>query len=47
MIVGQLSDLGRQKSVLPAAVVRALDALRKRDLDALEAGRFELEGDKL
>ena len=47
MIVGQLSDLGRQKSVLPAAVVRALDALRKLDLDALEAGRFELEGDKL
>lgn len=46
-MIGQLSDLGRQKSVLPAAVVRALDALRRLDLDALEAGRFELEGDKL
>ena len=47
MIVGLLSDLGKQKSVLPAAVVRALDALRKLDLDALEVGRYELEGDKL
>ena len=27
--------------------MRALDALRKLDLDALEVGRYELEGDKL
>ena len=47
MIVGLLSDVTKQKSVLPAAVVRAIEALQKLDLSALDAGRYELEGDKL
>ena len=47
MIVGLLADVSKQKSVLPAAVVRAIEALQKLDLSALDAGRYELEGDKL
>ena len=47
MIVGLLSDVTRQKSVLPAAVVRALEALEKMNPATLEPGRYELEGDKL
>jgi biofilm protein TabA len=47
MIVGLLSDVAAQKSILPAAVVRALEALQKLDLAAQEPGRYELEGDKL
>lgn len=47
MIVGLLSDVSKQKSVLPAAVVRAIEALQKLDLAALDAGRYELEGDQL
>lgn len=47
MIVGLLSDVAKQKSVLPAAVVRAIEALQKLDLSKVEAGRYELEGDKL
>ena len=47
MIVGLLSDVGKQKSVLPAPVVRALEALRMLDLGKMDAGRYELEGDQL
>ena len=47
MIVGLLADVSKQKSVLPAAVVRAIEALQKLDLSKVEAGRYELEGDKL
>lgn len=47
MIVGLLSDVSKQKSVLPAAIVRAIEALRKLDLAKMDAGRYELEGDKL
>lgn len=47
MIVAQLSDLCTQKPVLPAAVVRALDAVRKVDLENTAAGRYAIEGDQL
>jgi len=47
MIIGSLADLGKQKTTLPAAVVRALEALAKVDLAKQEAGRYEIEGDKL
>lgn len=47
MIVGLLSDVSKQRSVLPAPVVRALEAVLKLDLDTMEAGRYELEGDQL
>lgn len=47
MIVGLLSDVAAQKSILPAAIVRALEALQEMDLAAQEPGRYELEGDKL
>jgi biofilm protein TabA len=47
MIVGLLADVSRQKTVLPAAIVRAIEALQKLDLAKLEPGRYELEGDKL
>ena len=47
MIAGQFSDLAQQKSVLPAAVVRALEAIQKVDPQKMEPGRYEVEGDKL
>ncbi len=47
MIVGQISDVAAQKSILPAAVVRALEALQKVDIGKMEPGRYEIEGDKL
>lgn len=47
MIVGQIADVASQKNVLPAAVVRALEALQKVELAALPVGRYDIEGDKL
>ncbi len=47
MIIASLADVGKQKSVLPAAVVRALEALQKIDLAGQQPGRYEIEGDKL
>lgn len=47
MIAGLLSDVARQKAILPAAIVRALEALQKIDPLTMEPGRYELEGDKL
>ena len=47
MIIGLLSDVTAQKSIFPAAVVRAIEALQKLDLLTIEPGRYELEGDKL
>ena len=47
MIAGQFSDLAQQKSVLPAAVVRALEAIQKVDPLKMEPGRYEVEGDKI
>ena len=47
MIAGLLADVAQHKPLLPAAVVRALEAIRKLDLRALEPGRVEIEGDKL
>lgn len=47
MIVGRIADANSQKSTLPAAIVRALEALQKVDLAKAEPGRYEIEGDKL
>ena len=47
MIVGQIADVSSQKNVLPAAIVRALEAVQKIDLGSVAAGRYELEGDKM
>jgi biofilm protein TabA len=47
MIVGRISDVATQRSVLPGAIVRALEALQKVDLAALAPGRYEIEGDEL
>ena len=47
MIVGLLSDVSAQKSLLPAVLVRSIEALMKLDPGRIEAGRYELEGDKL
>ncbi len=47
MIVAQMSEVSRQRTVLPEAIVRAIEALQKLDLDILPVGRYELEGDKL
>lgn len=47
MIIGLVSDVAKQKTVLPAAIVRALEALQQQDLAKMEPGRYELEGDKL
>ena len=47
MIVGRIADVAKQKNTLPAAIVRALEALQNVDLGKLEPGRYEIEGDKL
>ena len=47
MILAQLADVAAQKGALPAAVVRAIEALQKVDLAKIAAGRYEIEGDKL
>ena len=47
MIIGQIAQVAAQKNVLPAAVVRALEALQKVDLDRAEVGHYQVEGDEL
>ena len=47
MILGSLSEFAKQKTLLPAAVVRALDVLQQQDLANMEPGRYEIEGDQL
>ncbi|MDR3412198.1 MAG: YhcH/YjgK/YiaL family protein [Formivibrio sp.] len=47
MITGYLSDVSKQKTLLPAAVVRALEILQQQDLASLAVGRYEIDGDKL
>lgn len=47
MIVGRISDVAQQKGALPAAIVRALEALQKVDLGKMEPGRYDIEGDKM
>ena len=47
MIVGRICDVTEQKSVLPAAIIRALEAVQKIDMLKVEPGRYEIEGDKL
>ncbi len=47
MIVGQMSEVARQRAVLPEAIVRAIEALQKVNPSTMEPGRHELEGDKL
>jgi biofilm protein TabA len=47
MMAGRISDLATQRGVLPGAIVRALEALRRVNLGALAPGRYEIEGDRL
>lgn len=47
MILGLLSEVAQQKTMLPQAVVRALEELQKQDLANMEPGRYEIDGDKL
>ncbi|MDR0439697.1 MAG: YhcH/YjgK/YiaL family protein [Candidatus Accumulibacter sp.] len=47
MIIGRISDVAAQRGVLPAVIIRALEALQKIDLGAQAPGRYEIEGDKL
>ena len=47
MIAGRIADANKQQSILPAAVVRALEAVQKVDPLKLEPGKYEVEGDKL
>jgi biofilm protein TabA len=47
MIVGLLSDVSKQKHLLPAAIARALEALQTLELSTVDVGRYELEGDQL
>jgi len=47
MILGLLSDIAQQKSMLPQAVVRALEVLQQQDLAQMAPGRYEIDGDKL
>ncbi|WP_172203417.1 YhcH/YjgK/YiaL family protein [Niveibacterium sp. COAC-50] len=43
MFLSDLSSWRKRAAVLPAAIVRAFEALERRDLDALEPGRYPLD----
>lgn len=47
MIVGRLSEVSTEKNVLPAAVVRGIEALLKLSPATADAGRYEVEGEQL
>ena len=47
MMIGLLSDVQAQASVLPAAVVRALQAVQSVDVTTLPPGRYPIEGDEM
>ena len=47
MFLGLLSDVAKQKAVLPAAIVAAIDFLQREDLANKAPGRYEIDGDKL
>lgn len=47
MIVGRLAEVARQKQVLPAAIVRAIELLQGLDRASLTPGRVEIDGDRL
>lgn len=47
MIAGLISNVPNQKTVLPDAIVRALEAIQRVDPQKMEPGRYEVEGDKL
>lgn len=47
MFFGSLADSARYRAQLPQAIGRALDALADKDLAAMPAGRYEIDGDRL
>jgi biofilm protein TabA len=47
MFLGTLADWEERKAILPAALVKAIDAMRTRDLLRIEPGRYEVEGDRI
>lgn len=47
MILGLLSEFPKQKPILPAAIVRALEAFLALDIATKAPGRYELEGDQM
>lgn len=47
MIVGRLSEVSAERNVLPAAVVRGIEALVKLEPTFIAAGRYEVEGGQL
>lgn len=47
MIVGRLSEIAAEKNILPAAVVRGIEALLKMAPATIAAGRYEVEGGQM
>lgn len=47
MIVGLISEASRDRNVLPAALVRGIEALSQMNPSTTDAGRYEVEGGKL
>lgn len=47
MFIGLLADVAKHKTVLPAAIVIALEYLQQEDLVNKAPGRYEIDGDKL
>jgi biofilm protein TabA len=44
MFIGTLANWAEQQKVLPAAVVKAVDAVRRQDPASLATGRYEIDG---
>ncbi|MBO9610422.1 MAG: YhcH/YjgK/YiaL family protein [Paenibacillaceae bacterium] len=47
MIYGDWNDYARERSLYPAALVKALDFLQAADWTALANGRYDIDGDDL
>ncbi len=47
MIIGTINDERAMKATFPAAIVRALEFLRKSDFSTMEDGRYEIDGDRM
>lgn len=47
MFIGTLAHWAEHKKVLPAAIVKAVDAVRSQNISTLAAGRYEIDGSQM
>jgi biofilm protein TabA len=47
MFFGRIEDLEQDRKVLPPAVVKGLEYLKKTDFSQVEVGKYEIDGSKI